>query len=78
MNNGFLPVSRAEMEERGIKQFDFVYVIGDALRGSSFVSVTPLSQDFWKHTAIRSELSRSRTGEIRSLSVSSGSRGSGF
>ncbi len=53
MNNGFLPVSRAEMEERGIKQFDFVY-------------------------AIRSELSRSRTGEIRSLSVSSGSRGSGF
>ena len=27
MNNGFLPVSRAEMEERGIKQFDFVYVI---------------------------------------------------
>ena len=30
MNNGFLPVSRAEMEERGIKQFDFVYVIGDA------------------------------------------------
>ena len=27
MNNGFLPVSRAEMEERGIKQFDFVYVL---------------------------------------------------
>ena len=30
MNNGFLPVSRAEMEERGIKQFVFVYEIGDA------------------------------------------------
>ena len=26
----FLPVSRADMEERGIDQLDFVYVIGDA------------------------------------------------
>ena len=30
MNNGFLPLSRADMEERKITQFDFVYVIGDA------------------------------------------------
>ncbi len=30
MNNGFLPLSRADMEERRIVQFDFVYVIGDA------------------------------------------------
>ena len=30
MYNGFLPVSRQDMEERNIKQFDFVYVIGDA------------------------------------------------
>lgn len=30
MNNGFLPLSRADMEERNIAQFDFVYVIGDA------------------------------------------------
>ena len=30
MNNGFLPVSKQEMEERGINQLDFVYVIGDA------------------------------------------------
>ena len=30
MNNGFLPLSRADMEERKIAQFDFVYVIGDA------------------------------------------------
>lgn len=28
--NGFLPVSRKEMEERGIEQFDFIYVTGDA------------------------------------------------
>lgn len=30
MNTGFLPVCRADMEERQISQFDFVYVIGDA------------------------------------------------
>lgn len=30
MNNGFLPLSRADMEEQNIAQFDFVYVIGDA------------------------------------------------
>ena len=30
MSNGFLPVSKQDMEERGIKQLDFVYVIGDA------------------------------------------------
>ena len=30
MAEGFLPVSRADMEEQGIKQLDFVYIIGDA------------------------------------------------
>ena len=30
MNNGFLPMTREDMEERGIRQLDFVYVIGDA------------------------------------------------
>ena len=30
MAEGFLPVSRQDMEERGIDQMDFVYVIGDA------------------------------------------------
>ena len=30
MKNGFLPISPADMQERGIKQLDFVYVIGDA------------------------------------------------
>lgn len=28
--NGFLPISRKDMEERGIEQFDFIYVTGDA------------------------------------------------
>ena len=30
MSNGFLPVSRTDMEEAGISQLDFVYVCGDA------------------------------------------------
>ena len=30
MTNGFLPVSRQDMEERGIEQLDFVYITGDA------------------------------------------------
>lgn len=28
--SGFIPVSRAEMIERGIEQFDFIYILGDA------------------------------------------------
>lgn len=30
MNQGFLPICRKDMEDRGIAQFDFVYIIGDA------------------------------------------------
>lgn len=30
MSNGFLPISRADMEAQGIAQLDFVYVLGDA------------------------------------------------
>lgn len=30
MRNEFLPISRADMEARGLEQMDFVYVIGDA------------------------------------------------
>lgn len=30
MSNGFLPISRLDMEKQGIEQLDFVYVIGDA------------------------------------------------
>lgn len=30
MSNGFLPISRNDMRERGIEQLDFVYVVGDA------------------------------------------------
>lgn len=30
MSNGFLPISREDMEELGIEQLDFVYITGDA------------------------------------------------
>ena len=30
MSSGFLPLCREDMQARGIEQFDFVYVIGDA------------------------------------------------
>ncbi len=30
MNNGFLPISKEDMLARGIEQFDFVYITGDA------------------------------------------------
>ena len=30
MSNGFLPVSRQDLTERGISQLDFVYLVGDA------------------------------------------------
>ncbi len=29
-NNGFLPISKEDMQKRGIKQLDFVYITGDA------------------------------------------------
>ena len=39
----FLPITREEMKERGIEQFDFVYVIGDAYVDHSSVSYTHLT-----------------------------------
>ena len=30
MYEGYLPISKQDMQERGIKQLDFVYVCGDA------------------------------------------------
>ena len=30
MSNGFLPISKEDMERENITQLDFVYVIGDA------------------------------------------------
>lgn len=64
MNNGFLSLSRADMEERNISQFDFVYIIGDAyvdhpsfghaiisrLLEAHGYSVGIISQPDWKQT----------------------------
>lgn len=62
--SGFLPISKREMAERGIEQFDFVYIIGDAyvdhpsfgfaiisrvLEHNGF-SVGIISQPDWKST----------------------------
>ena len=61
---GFLPTTREEMEQRGISQLDFVYVIGDAyVDHSSFgpavisrvleshgYSVGLIAQPDWKRT----------------------------
>lgn len=63
MKKGFLPISRQEMEENNITQFDFVYVIGDAyvdhpsfghaiisrLLEANGYSVGIISQPDWKH-----------------------------
>lgn len=62
MNTRFLPVTREEMEERGIWQPDFVYITGDAyvdhpsfgaaiitrLLESQGYSVGMISQPDWK------------------------------
>ena len=60
----FLPITREEMKERGIEQFDFVYVIGDAYVdhssfGPAIISVCS------RRTAIPSASSHSRTGRTR-------------
>ena len=61
--SGFLPITKKEMRERGITQFDFVYVIGDAyvdhpsfghaiisrLLESHGYSVGIISQPDWKN-----------------------------
>ena len=64
----FLPISRADMQAQGIEQLDFVYVIGDAYVdhpsfGHAIISRI-LQMDFLL------ELFHSRTGKIRTVSVS--------
>ena len=42
MSNGFLPISKEDMEREHITQLDFVYVIGDAASVSSAVASTSI------------------------------------
>ncbi len=74
MSKGFLPISKQDMEERGIEQFDFVYVIGDAyvdhpsfghaiisrVLESHGYSVGIISQPDWKDDASISILGKPR------------------
>ena len=73
---GFLPISKEDMLERGIEQFDFVYVIGDAyvdhpsfgpaiisrILESRGFSVGIISQPDWKDDASISILGEPRLG----------------
>uniref|UniRef100_UPI00405688A8 YgiQ family radical SAM protein n=1 Tax=Agathobacter sp. TaxID=2021311 RepID=UPI00405688A8 len=74
MYEGYLPISKQDMEERGIEQFDFVYVIGDAyvdhpsfgpaiisrVLESEGYSVGIISQPDWKDVASVCELGMPR------------------
>lgn len=76
MSNGFLPVCRQDMEQRNIKQLDFVYIIGDAyVDHPSFghavisrvleahgYSVGMISQPDWKDADSISVLGKPRLG----------------
>ena len=76
MTNDFLPISKEDMEKRGIKQLDFVYIIGDAYVdhpsfGHAIISrvldahgysVGIISQPDWKDEASISILGEPRLG----------------
>ena len=82
MDNGFLPVCRQDLIERGIDQLDFVYIIGDAYVdhpsfGHAIISrvleangytVGIISQPDWKDEESICALGRPRLGFL----VSSG------
>ncbi|MFI3211864.1 MAG: YgiQ family radical SAM protein [Eubacteriales bacterium] len=76
MKNKFLPISKKDLEERGIEQLDFVYVIGDAyvdhhsfghaiisrVLESHGYSVGIISQPDWKDEESISILGKPRLG----------------
>ncbi|BBF42536.1 Fe-S oxidoreductase [Lachnospiraceae bacterium KM106-2] len=76
MQNGFLPISKQDMIDRGIEQLDFVYVIGDAYVdhpsfGPAIISrvleahgysVGIISQPDWKNPKSITELGTPRLG----------------
>ena len=78
MAEGFLPVSRQDMQDRGIEQFDFVYIIGDAyvdhpsfghaiisrILESHGYSVGIISQPDWKKDESIAILGKPRLGFI--------------
>lgn len=73
----FLPISRADMEAQGIKQLDFVYVIGDAYVDHPSFGHAIISR-ILRQTVLRWESFRSRTGKIRTASLFWASQKLGF
>ncbi len=78
MDNKFLPISKEDMEQQGIKQLDFVYVVGDAyvdhpsfghavisrvLQDAGF-TVGIIAQPDWRDTTGFKILGRPRLGVI--------------
>lgn len=77
MSQGFLPICKKDMEERGWEQLDFVYISGDAYVDHSIIW-TAVLQGFWKIMDTRSESSHSRIGKIRTASPFLASQGLAF
>jgi len=78
MENKFLPVSKQDIEEQGIKQLDFIYIIGDAyvdhhsfghaiisrvLQDNGF-TVGIISQPNWRDTADFKRLGKPKLGVL--------------
>ena len=63
MNQGFLPVCRKDMEERGWDAVDFAYVIGDAYVDHHRLARRS-SAGFWRQMDTGWESFPSRTGKI--------------
>ncbi|MFQ9393718.1 MAG: hypothetical protein ACLR2E_05630 [Lachnospiraceae bacterium] len=61
--SGFLPITKKEMRERGITQFDFVYVIGDAYVDHPSFGHASSSAGFWSPMATAWGSSLSPTGK---------------
>ena len=62
MYEGYLPISKQDMQERGIKQLDFVYVCGDAYVDHHGYTVGIIAQPDWKDDASISVLGVPRLG----------------
>ena len=65
----FLPISREDMEKRGIEQLDFVYIIGDAYVDHPSFGHAIISRILEAHGYSVGIIS-SRTGKTRKVSQS--------
>ena len=76
--SGFLPITKKEMRERGITQFDFVYVIGDAYVDHPSFGHAIISRLLESHGYSGGDHLLSRTGKTMRALRFSGSRRLGF